>query len=73
MGGSFPSADLLKAEELLRAGRWRFDLTDRVSERTEKGRFKESVKDPTYEKYVLPYTSSAGGGEGGYRRSPSAL
>lgn len=61
MGGSFPSADLLRAEELLRAGRWRSDLTDRVSEKREKERFQESDKDPTCEKYVFPYTYSAGG------------
>lgn len=36
MGGSFPSADLLRAEELLRAGRWQSDLTDRVSEKRER-------------------------------------
>lgn len=41
MGGSFPSADLLRAEEILRASRWRSDLTDRVSEKREKERFKE--------------------------------
>lgn len=41
MGGSFPSADLLRAEELLKAGRWGFDLTDRVSEKREKERFRE--------------------------------
>lgn len=73
MGGSFPSADLLRAEELLRAGRWRSDLTDRVSEKREKERFRESDKDPTDEKYVPHNTHSAGGGESGYRRSPSAL
>lgn len=73
MGGSFPSADLLRAEELLRAGRWRSDLSNRVSEKREEERFRESDKDPTYEEYVLPYTYSAGGGEGGYRCSPSAL
>lgn len=64
MGGSFPSADLLRAEELLRAGQWRSDLTDKASEKREKERFRESDKNPTYEKYLLSYTYSAGGGEG---------
>lgn len=73
MGGSFPSADLLRAEELLRASRRQSDLSDRVSEKREKERFRVSDKDPTHEKYVLPYIYSAGGGEGGDRCSPSAL
>ncbi len=58
MGGSFPSADLLRAEELLKAGRWQSDLTDRVSEKREEERFREDDKDPTHEKHVLPYTYS---------------
>ena len=57
----------------LRAGQWQSDLTDRVSEKMEEERFRESDKDPTHEKYVLSYTYSAGGGVCADRRSPSAL
>lgn len=39
----------------------------------EKERFRERDKDPTYEKYVFPYTYSVGGGKIGHRRSLSAL